>query len=636
MPWPSKPAARAILTAGALLLLLWGQPGGPGPARAQAAPQAWTNDQSMFVFYQAFLKIQEQALQQEPGQQIVRQALKRYLEGLDPYSTYLTPEEYQAHKTAAGAQYTGVGMDVYPETPERLICLPHPDSPAERAGVRGGDVLLGVDGRPVAGLSLVAVGNLVRGPLGSTVVLELRGPRGRKRQVRIQRRRMLNPAVSAGRKPGLCLVRLFRFDSSTAPLLRQALAKARPGDKVVIDLRSCRGGSLYAGVDAAEMLLPPGRDIVTLRRRGEAKRYRSRKQALKLPGPLILWQDRFTASSAELFIAALVQNQAARSVGVTSFGKASTQRVFPLQDGSALVLTDGQLWGPDGRSWNRKGLTPSLPLASPNPSLEDYLGRTLSPAGSGRAAGQPRPAPPPAKAGPAPAPASPPSAQAALLARVDAAPNPAANRRYYVCFLDPYDTRDAARKQAAQLTGRTPAGWGFIPVASELMLPLPDKFFCCLPPLLTRSQAQDRQQVLDRKGVALLGIREGQAPPTEPAVQPPAPNPEDWFIRVNKFNEVANALKDARRLEDKGYPVMIMATVPQPKYQKAVEGWLRRNRLAGEIYLCPPAAVTCGASYTVLAGPYFAKTEEIKNELARDPEWRDAFWLQRQELAGRY
>ncbi|BEQ17069.1 S41 family peptidase [Desulfoferula mesophila] len=320
----------------------------------------------------------------------MRQALRRYLEGLDPYSTYLSPREYEAHKNSGKAGYSGVGMDVYREPSGALVCLPHPGSPAEKAGIHSGDRLVSVDGRQVAGLSLLAVGDLVRGPVGSRVSLVLRTPQG-ERRVRLQRRALDNTAVSHSRRPGLLLVRVLRFDSSTPDLLRQALAQAKRGDKLVIDLRSCRGGSLFAGVDAADLLLPLGKTIVTLRRREESKTYRSRQAPLKLEGPLFLWQDRYTASSAELMIAALVQNQVARSVGTVSFGKASTQKVFPLQDGSALVLTDGQLLAPDGHTWNHKGLRPSLPLPGENPGLAQYLAATTGPAPGPRVAACPGP-----------------------------------------------------------------------------------------------------------------------------------------------------------------------------------------------------------------------------------------------------
>ena len=388
MIWPVTTVAKACLVAAALLLL----PGlaAPVPARAQAAPQAWTNDQSMFVFYQAFLKIQEEALVKESGGHIVRQALKLYLESLDPYSTYLTPREYQAHKTSGKAEYSGVGMDVYRQSPGRLVCLPHLDSPASRAGVKSGDLLISVDRKPVAGLSLVAVGNMVRGPVGRSVSLGLQTAGG-KRRVSIERRPVDNKAVSLSRKPGVLLVRVLRFDSTTVRLLRRALERARPGEKVVIDLRSCRGGSLYAGMDAADMLLAKGKTIVSLRRRGESKTYPSRQTPLKLTGPLFLWQDRYTASSAELMIAALVQNGVAKSVGTKSFGKASTQKVFPLQDGSALVLTDSTLLAPDGQTWDRQGLSPSLPLAGDNPGLGQYLARTTASGKTVRAAPKTKP-----------------------------------------------------------------------------------------------------------------------------------------------------------------------------------------------------------------------------------------------------
>ncbi|MBU4565667.1 MAG: PDZ domain-containing protein [Desulfarculus sp.] len=632
MTWPAKSAVSLGLAAGALLLLLG--LAAPSAARAQAAPQAWTNDQSMFLFYQAFLKIQEEGLVRQSGGEIVRQALKSYLEGLDPYSTYLTPEEYEAHKTSSKAEYSGVGMDAYRRPDGELVCLPHPGSPAERAGVKTGELLVGVNGKPVAGLSLVAVGNLVRGPMGSTVTLGLQTPDGKRRAVPIKRRPVDNAAVSLSRKPGVLLARVLRFDNSTVRLLRQALSEARPGENLVIDLRSCRGGSLFAGVDAADMLLPIGKTIVTLRRRDGSKTYPSRQAPLKLAGPLFVWQDRYTASSAELMIAALVQNGAARSVGTVSFGKATTQKVFPLQDGSALVLTDGRLLAPDGHTWNRKGLSPSLPLAGDNPGLSEYLARTAAPGKAARATPKPKAVPP---APPPPAPAAKSTAnadpRAKLLARVEAA-GAALDTRYYVCFDTPHAGREAAREQAKPFAGKIPPELIFTPVASELVSPLEGKFFSCLPPLLTRGQAQERLRVLDRKGVGVLGIREGRAPQAAPAARPPTPNPEDWFIQVNKFNEVGHALNDAKRLAGKGYPVMLMITVPSPQHQARVAAWLKDNRLAGEIYLCPQQAASCWVSYSVLAGPYYAQAEGPRQDLLG--LWPGAFWLQRRDLASRY
>ena len=617
MIWPAAFAARAALTAGALLLAL----GLLSPVRAQTAPQAWTNDQSMFLFYQAFLNIQQEALNKQSGGEIVRGALKAYLESLGPYSTYLTPQEYRAHKSAGRPEYSGVGMDVYRESPSRLVCLPHPGSPARRAGMNTGDLLISVDNKPVSGFSLLAVGNMVRGPTGSNVALGLRSPQGKERRVSVKRQRVQNMAVIPRRLPGVLLLRVLRFDSGTVGLLRQALGQAKPGDKVVIDLRSCRGGSLYAGVEAADMLLAKGKPIVTLVRRGERKAYASRQLPLTIAGPLFLWQDRYTASSAELFIAALVQNHVARSVGTRSFGKASTQKVLPLSDGSALVLTDGKLLGPDGKTWNGQGLTPSLPLSGPNPGLAQYLARIKAPAAA-VAAKPPTAAQPPAL-----------QAQARLLTRV-ATPGPASDKRFYVCFVDPYPSREAARKQGDRFAADTPPDLAFTPVESELLSLVKGRFFSCLPPQFTRGQAVEHQRVLDHRNISVLGILEGPAPPAPRAAAPPEPNPEDWFIQVNRFSYRDNALKEARRLAAQGFRVMIAVTILHPKHQHSTRDWLRDNRLAGEIYLCPSTASGCDTGYAVLAGPYFAKTEEIKDQLK--PRWPGALWVRRQDLARRY
>ncbi|MCF8099907.1 MAG: hypothetical protein K9K65_18860, partial [Desulfarculaceae bacterium] len=91
---------------------------------------------------------------------------------------------------------------------------------------------------------------------------------------------------------------------------------------------------------------------------------------------------------------------------------------------------------------------------------------------------------------------------------------------------------------------------------------------------------------------------------------------------------------DAKRLADKGCPVTLMVTVPLARFRAKIAAWLRDHRLAGEIYLCPKQAASCGVSYSLLAGPYFAQAEELRQSLLAD--WPGAFWLQRQDLASRY
>ncbi|BEQ17070.1 hypothetical protein FAK_41360 [Desulfoferula mesophila] len=213
-------------------------------------------------------------------------------------------------------------------------------------------------------------------------------------------------------------------------------------------------------------------------------------------------------------------------------------------------------------------------------------------------------------------------------------PPVASATNYYVCLDTPRDSAPAAREQILAFADKMPPELALVPTASELVSSSQGKFFACLPPQPTRGQAQERLKVLDRRGVGVLGIKEGKAPQASAAAKPTPPNPADWFIQVNRFDETANALKDAKALANKGGPVTIMVTVPQPQFRDRVAAWLQGHRLAGEIFLCPARAKGCGVSYSVLAGPYYAQVEKLRRGLLGD--WPGAFWLQRKDLPYRY
>ena len=351
----------------------------PGSAGGQADPLAWTDSDAMLLFYEALTKIQANALDPEPPMTVVRTSLREYLKKADPFSDYLTPEEYAAFSlSATDARYSGVGMDIGREASEKLICIPYPGGPAEQAGIAYGDELLAVDGAAVTGHSTYQVGLKIRGNAGIPVKLTLQGRGRMPRTVAVVRSQVRSQSVFTVPRGPIAVIKILKFTRDTPRELKQALADG--AGVRVIDLTGNMGGDLYAGVACASRFLPESSPIVAVKTREGIRRHAADNAPVDLKSRLFLWQDARTASAAEVFIAALVQNDRGISVGQQSFGKGVAQRVIELMDRSALVLTYAELLPPNGRSFHGIGLAPLvlLPNEAAGPGSADaYLHKTL-------------------------------------------------------------------------------------------------------------------------------------------------------------------------------------------------------------------------------------------------------------------
>jgi carboxyl-terminal processing protease len=313
----------------------------------------------MLGFFQAVREISARAVRPASVEDIARSALNAYLRDTDPYARYLCPAEYALVRDAAQASYGGVGMEIAQDVDGTIRCLPYPDGPAEQSGIMEGDTLIAVDGQPVlASDPLLLIGSRVRGPVGSEVRLGLRRRRESRVEVVVARAKVRSRSVLPA---GANTLRILVFEQGTPQELREALATADAETPVVLDLRGNPGGSLSAAVECARLFLAKDKPVVEVRTRATAIRHAGREGApfLETPG-VVIWQDRHTASAAEVFTAALTCNQRARSVGQTSFGKGVTQRTTELVNGAALILTDGWLVPPDGKEYHGVGLPPDV------------------------------------------------------------------------------------------------------------------------------------------------------------------------------------------------------------------------------------------------------------------------------------
>jgi carboxyl-terminal processing protease len=280
----------------------------------------------------------------------------------DPHTAYLEPAVHELHTNQLAGVYAGIGVDIIRDESGQLRLYPYPDSPAEGAGLRPGDVLLEIDGLAVG--SEEEVRALLR-DLAGTVVELLLSPRveGEHPLVfNIERAEFPLPTVSifqTPEAPNVAVVRISLFSDKTLSEL-QALIPAEGMDALILDLRGNAGGLIDEGIDVARFFLSDGLILTERRRDEEDKLVHASNPSAALDLPMVVLIDGGTASAAEAVAAALQDNLRAELIGTTSFGKGSIQVVLELSDGSSLHVTTARWTTPAGRSIDGVGLEPDV------------------------------------------------------------------------------------------------------------------------------------------------------------------------------------------------------------------------------------------------------------------------------------
>lgn len=332
-------------------------------------------DRQLLTFLEALSRIADTASFLPPEvtrDQMLADAIRAYLAARDPFSEYLTRDEYKRFVDFQDDRYVGIGMMIEKDRDGNIVCLPAPGSAAERAGIRPGDQLQSIDGVGLAGIPLLAVASLARGAKGTSADFVV-ARNGVERHLTVIRTAATIESVAkyfVGTTP---ILRVASFTPSTKGKLEAFLRDWNGAFPITIDLRGNAGGDLDAAIDCAGLLLPAGKLIVTTDGKTGRRRYESRAGATNLTSRVYLWQDGATASAAEVFVAALTQNGRAVSIGTQTFGKGSKQDVLELSDGSALVLTTGALLPPSGIPFHAEGLRPDHPLGDKQADTSSYM-----------------------------------------------------------------------------------------------------------------------------------------------------------------------------------------------------------------------------------------------------------------------
>ena len=295
-----------------------------------------------------------------------RGAIKGMVEALDdPYSSYLDPEMYQLSMGDFTGSFEGIGAHVAARDEQIVIISPIPDSPADKAGIRAGDIILEVDGRPTLEMSLTEVVLLIRGTRGTSVrLLVLHEGETEPVEIEIVRAEIELSSVSFEMRGDIALITITHFsartDAELVPVLETVASEAAAG--IILDLRSNPGGTLPAVVSVASHFLTEGIVIDVVDNQGEHTTMSVEHKRLTTDLPLVVLVDEFSASGSEVLAGALQDHGRAIVAGRTTFGKGSVNMLRQLSDGSGIYITTARWLTPDGRLIEGKGIDPDYEL----------------------------------------------------------------------------------------------------------------------------------------------------------------------------------------------------------------------------------------------------------------------------------
>jgi carboxyl-terminal processing protease len=286
----------------------------------------------------------------------------------DPgHTVYLTAEQVAARDQSMSGTFVGVGAVLDLRNDEPTVVRVLPNSPAERVGLRAGEVILRVDGVPVAGQTIAQIAVKVRGPAGTSVTLDLRDLDGSQRSLTIVRAKLDFPLVSWALAPGShdAVIRLEEFSTGAAKDLVEAITAARAAGAagIVLDLRANPGGFVTEAVNVASQFLGSGVVYISQDRSGTQIPHEVAGGGIATDIPLVVLVDGQTASAAEIVTGAIQDAGRATIVGETTYGTGTVVATYPLADGSAVTIGTERWLTPKGHAIWREGLTPDQAVA---------------------------------------------------------------------------------------------------------------------------------------------------------------------------------------------------------------------------------------------------------------------------------
>ena len=311
-------------------------------------------------------RIRAEYIEEIDDRKLLESAIRGMLYELDPHSSYLTPDEFDDLQVTTSGEFGGLGIEITMEDGFVRIVSPIDDTPASRAGLQSGDMILKIDDTFVKGLSMREAIELLRGEVGEDVVLSiLREGEEQPTNVTLTRDRIRIRSVRSDiLEPGYAYLRISQFQNNTGRDVREHLARLRDENELrglVLDLRNNPGGVLGGAVQVADLLLDGGLVVYTQGRDQRTRVNYGASAGDMIEGvPIVVLVNGGSASASEILAGALQDHARAIVVGRRTFGKGSVQTVLPLYGDRALKLTTARYYTPNGRSIQAEGIEPDI------------------------------------------------------------------------------------------------------------------------------------------------------------------------------------------------------------------------------------------------------------------------------------
>lgn len=325
------------------------------------------------TFTDVFTKIKRDYVVSVDDRTLLENAIRGMLSGLDPHSSYLDTDAYKELQVGTSGKFGGLGIEVGMEDGFVKVIAPIDDTPAKRAGVEAGDLIIRLDDKPVKGLSLGEAVKLMRGDPGSDIVLTI-VRKGEKAPLKITITRdiiRVKSVKSRMLEDGFGYVRVTQFQSNSGENLVNAIEKLQEESDnklygLVLDLRNNPGGVLNAAVSISDAFIKEGLIVYTEGRIEDSSlKFNATPRDVLDGAPLVVLVNGGSASASEIVAGALQDHKRAVIMGVKTFGKGSVQTILPLpNNSSALKLTTARYFTPSGRSIQAQGIIPDIELES--------------------------------------------------------------------------------------------------------------------------------------------------------------------------------------------------------------------------------------------------------------------------------
>ncbi len=353
----------------ALLIVLTLSLGGTGISKS---PDTGATYENLRLFTEVLSIVQNQYVDEVPPKDLIYNAIKGTLRGLDPHSSFLDPEMYREMQVETSGSFGGLGIEITLKDDLLTVVAPIEGTPAYRAGIQPGDRIVKIEGIATKDMQLADAVRRMRGKPATKVTISIvrEGwvePRDftlTREQIRVQSVR------SQDVEPGIAYIRLRQFQEQSAHDLDAALEKFTKNgglQGLVLDLRNNPGGLLTSAVEVAEKFLDDSRLVVYTegRVRNQNMRFTAHAKKTYTEFPIVVLVNQGSASASEIVAGALQDWNRAVVMGTQTFGKGSVQTIIPLSDGSGLRLTTAKYFTPKGRAIHGKGITPDIVVEPP-------------------------------------------------------------------------------------------------------------------------------------------------------------------------------------------------------------------------------------------------------------------------------